>query len=266
MASFDAQELLAAGQAAWPDLHVEPERFARFVAEHLDDAAIPEDVPAGDLYLACACADGDPSAIQAFERRYSGDIDAAVAKMGAGAAVADEVKQILRSRFFVAGREGSPAIADFAGRGDLHGWVRVSAVREVLRIFKGQRRAIALEEALLDDLAAVADPETAALKRRYRADFVAAFREALAALEARDRTLLRYQVIDGLGVSAIGAIYQVHRATAARWLAKVRDQLAADTQRRLGARLGLGRAETESLMRLVRSSMDLSIVSLLAEP
>ena len=41
--------------------------------------------------------------------------------------------------------------------------------------------------------------------------------EAFAALESRERNLLRYALGDGLSVDAIGTLYRVHRATAARW-------------------------------------------------
>src|SRR5262249_28734058 len=161
-------------------------------------------------------AGGDPHAIQTFERRYFSDIDVAAARMGAPEAVADEVKQVLRVRFFVGGAERPPAITEYAGRGDLHGWVRVSAAPEGLRRYRTERRALALEQVLPAEIGA--GPETAALKRRCRADFVDAFRAAVAALPARERMLLKLQVVDGLGCTAIGAIHRVHRATAARWL------------------------------------------------
>jgi RNA polymerase sigma-70 factor (ECF subfamily) len=258
--------LVTAARAAWPGVDVDPERFVRFVAQRVAPEVEPRDLPASDLYLACACADGDPRAIAAFERRYFPGVDAAIATMRAPADVADEVKQVLRARFFVPTPRRHATIADFGGRGDLYGWVRVSAVREVLRILARQRRSVRLDEALLDELTAGGDPEVTAVKSRCRAELTTALREALAALSARDRTLLRYQVVDGLGISAMGAIYHVHRATVARWLAQVRAAVVADTQRRLATRLQLSQDEVESVIRLVQSQLDLNIVSLLGAP
>jgi RNA polymerase sigma-70 factor (ECF subfamily) len=258
--------MVAAARAAWPGIEVDPERFVRFVAQRVGPGVGPRDLPASDLYLACACADGDPRAIAAFERRYFRGVDAAMATMRAPAGVADEVKQVLRARFFVSTPERHATIADFGGRGDLNGWVRVSAVREALRILARQKRSVRLDEALLDELTAGGDPEIAAVKSRCRAELATALREALAALSPRARTLLRYQIVDGLGISAMGAIYGVHRATVARWLAQVRADVVADTQRRLATRLQLSQDEVESVIRLVQSQLDLSIVSLLGSP
>lgn len=258
---------VTAAEAAWPGVVLDPLHFVRFLAHRLteggDIAAELTELPAADLYLACACADGDPRAIAAFEERYFRDIDATVAGMRAPTGAADDVKQILRTRFFVASGGRPPAITEFGGRGNLHGWVRVSAVREVLRLFKRERRKVDLDEALLDDMVGFPDPEMAAVKAKCKSELGAAFRESLAALSARERTLLRYHIADGLSIDAIGSIYHVHRATAARWLAAVRERLVSDTQARLAAHLRLDRDEVESVIRLVRSQLDLSIVSLL---
>jgi RNA polymerase sigma-70 factor (ECF subfamily) len=256
-----------AGRAAWPGVEVEPTELARFVAARLPTGDAPAleitRLPGADLYLACACAAGDPRALAVFERSYFPDIDMAAAAMRAPASVVDEVKQVLRTRFFVASEPGRSAIAEYSGRGDLHGWVRVSAVREVLRLFKKEKRSVDLDDAMLEELAPVLDPEAAAVKARCTSELGDALREALAALPTRERTILRYHVVDGLGVSAIGSIYGVHRATAARWVADVRERVVRDTQRRMAARLRLSHEEVLSMIRLVRSQLDLGIVSML---
>jgi RNA polymerase sigma-70 factor (ECF subfamily) len=260
-------EFVAAGQAGWPELHLTPEALVTFLARVVPGPVLAgslADLPAPDLFLACACAAGDAAAMRAFERRYFRDVDVAVARLGAPDAIADEVKQILRVRFFVRTGTRPPAIAEYAGRGDLHGWVRVSAVREVLRLLGRQRRVAPVEDALLDEVGA-ADPEAAALKRRYRGEFASAFRAAVAELPVRARMLLKLQVVDGLGVTAIGAIYHVHRATAARWLSDTRARLLADTEGRLAMQLHLSGDEVKSLIRFIRSQLDLSIGSLLPD-
>jgi RNA polymerase sigma-70 factor (ECF subfamily) len=65
--------------------------------------------------------------------------------------------------------------------------------------------------------------------------------------------------VDGLTIDEIGALYQVHRATAARWISGARNTLLADTRARLTARLALTPSQFDSLMRLVRSELDLSL-------
>src|SRR5262249_2722135 len=108
---------IAAGRAAWPQIRVDDADFARFLAHRVghgeDLVAELRELPAADLYLACACAAGDPRAIAAFEAAYFANVDTAVAAMRAPFGSADEVKQILRTRFFVPVDGRPPAIADF---------------------------------------------------------------------------------------------------------------------------------------------------------
>jgi RNA polymerase sigma-70 factor (ECF subfamily) len=66
-------------------------------------------------------------------------------------------------------------------------------------------------------------------------------------------------VVDGLSIDALGEIYGVHRATAARWIAKIREDLLARTREAFSARAKVGRAEFESLLRLARSQLDVSL-------
>jgi RNA polymerase sigma-70 factor (ECF subfamily) len=97
------------------------------------------------------------------------------------------------------------------------------------------------------------------LKERYRGDLREAFGAAIAALEPRDRTLLRQHYVDGLSLEALAALHGVHRATCARWLASARDDIMSGLRKRLRAALGLEQREIESAIELVRSQLDLSL-------
>src|SRR5262249_52305165 len=119
------------------------------------------------------------------------------------ASVRDEATQIIRTQLLVP-REGRPAaIGDYAGRGALRSWLRVSVSRELVRIAKAQQRSTPLEEHLVVDAGYGDDPALEELKAKYRAELADAFRTALEELPARDRTLLRYQLIDGLTIDEI---------------------------------------------------------------
>ncbi len=250
------------GRQAWPGISVDGARFARHVAEKLSDsddaAAAVRSLPGRDLYLACACADGDVRAIAAFEDAYLSEVDIAAASTGAGADIAEETKQILRERLFVAAEGTAPGIADFAGRGDLRGWLRVTAIRQVLRLLKRGKREVPFESVLAGEVEPI-DPDLARLKEQYAREFNDSFREALSNMAPRERTMLRHQLIDKLSIDEIGALYGVHRATAARWLVKARSSLANDTQVRLAARLNLPATEIDSVIRLVQSQLDVTV-------
>jgi RNA polymerase sigma-70 factor (ECF subfamily) len=243
--------LIAAGRAAWPGVVVDEAAFAAFLAER--EAVEP--LHAADLYLACACARGDQTAIAAFLREVVPHIEAAVLGLGADPAQVDEVRAQLVDALLVGAR---PGIATYAGRGQLRSWVRSIAVRMGMRHL-GRTRAAGGDDALATLAAEVDDPEIEHLKARYGDAFRAAFAAALAALTARQRNLLRQHYLDELTVDQLGALYRVHRATAARWVAAAREALFDDTRRRMIDALGLAPSDYDSLLRLLHSQLDLSI-------
>jgi hypothetical protein len=103
------------------------------------------------------------------------------------------------------------------------------------------------------------------MKRQYGPAFKAAFAAAFSALAPRQRTLLRQQVLDGLTIDELGALYRVHRATAARWLERAREALLSGTRTALERELKVSATECESIMRLAQSQLHVSIRRLLGE-
>lgn len=245
--------LVAAARGAWPGVEIDEAVFVDYLAEREGDT-VPH---AGDLYLACGCTRGDPAAIAIFLREMVPHIEAAVLGLGADPAQVDEVRSQLCDALLVG---SPPGIATYAGRGQLRSWVRSIAVRMGMRQLGRTRAAAGAGDDALAALAADADdPEIEHLKARYGAAFRAAFAEALAALTARQRNLLRQHYLDELTVDQLGALYRVHRATAARWVAAAREALFDDTRKRMIEALGLAPTDYDSILRLLHSQLDLSI-------
>jgi RNA polymerase sigma-70 factor (ECF subfamily) len=263
--------LVAEGRSVWPDVAVDPARLVGFVAARLDGAVDPNDALGGlrpsDLYLACALTDGDRTALAAFDRHYMREVDIALARMRIGPPRANDVKQLVRQRLFVG--DGVPGkISEYAGRGDLRRWVRSVAVRTCLNdLRKGKNEVLADDDGLIAQQAMPGDdPELAYMKRTYAREFHAAFTEALANLGAREQTLLRYHHVDGLNIDEIGAIYRVHRVTAFRWLEKAKEKLVEATLVVMRTRLNVSPRELDSVLRLIRSQVHLSLVRHLGGP
>lgn len=268
--------LVAEGRTAWPQLHVDAIDVVAFIARQvtseLADAALDGLRPA-DLYLACGCAKQLPLAIAAFDRDYMREVDIALARMRVGPPRLADVKQLVRQRLFVGGgTAGTPTspgkITEYGGRGDLRRWVRSVAVRTCLNdLRRGKREILVDDDQLIAQHAiAVDDPELEYMKRTYSSEFKAAFGEALGKLGAREQTLLRYHHVDGLNIDEIGAIYRVHRVTAFRWLEKAKEVLVRSTLETLRARLKLPADELDSVLRMIRSQIHLSLVRHLGGP
>ena len=67
-----------------------------------------------------------------------------------------------------------------------------------------------------------------------------------------------------MSIDQLGVIYQVNRATAARWLAEARAVLLKATRVELHATLQLRPDECDSLIAFVSSQLDVSILRHLA--
>ena len=67
-------------------------------------------------------------------------------------------------------------------------------------------------------------------------------------LDDRSKNLLRHAYVDGHGIDAIGAIYGVHRATAARWVERAREQLVTQTIADLMQRHRVSEQEARSIV------------------
>jgi RNA polymerase sigma-70 factor (ECF subfamily) len=257
------EAMVAEAHRTWPAVDVPDADFAAYVGARLPTdesaAAALGKLCTRDLYLALACTRGDARALTTFEGHCVETIDAALARLGASSDIVAEVKQRLRRSLLVADG-GAPAIAQFSGRGNLRAWVRVIAVREALALVRQARRDTPIEDALLaQKLMPADDPELAYLKGMYRQEFKHAFAEAMQGLGDRERTLLRQHMLDGLNIDELGALYRVHRATAARWLESARQKLVERTLASLRSRLRVQPEELDSILRLIRSQLDVSV-------
>jgi RNA polymerase sigma-70 factor (ECF subfamily) len=252
---------VAEARAAWPGVSVAAEEFVRHLAVCLAGAAPLEALPrlhAADLYLALACGRGEPAAVDAFEKTQLAALAGTLASVDSSAEFADEVRQQLRVRLLMP----PPQILGYSGRGALAAWLRVAALRTALNLRRDRApRALPTDG---DGDGALVDPELALIKAQYRSGFKAAFARAVASLDAEDRSLLRLHLIERLSIDELGALLQVHRATAARRIAHCRTQLLERTEAELAQALGVRSDEVESVIGLVRSQLDLSLHGLLA--
>jgi RNA polymerase sigma-70 factor (ECF subfamily) len=253
-----------AGRRAWPGVEITREQFAA----HLAAVDGVTSAFAADLYLAAACIARDTTALACFDRDVLPSAKHAIVAIESAAGFVDEAMQRLRASLLV-GDDGAPRLARYSGRGPLRAWVGIAGARTALMMLRSQKRA---REVPIDDderwaealaLISTSDPELELLKRQYADAFAAALRDAVTALEPRARTVLRMSFVDALSIDDIGAVYAVHRATAARWIQRACDDVFEETRRLLAERLALSSTELDRMTALVRSQLDVSLSQLL---
>jgi RNA polymerase sigma-70 factor (ECF subfamily) len=245
----------------WPDLALPFDTFTR----HLERLGAPDGISFGsDLFLTFACLEGEPGAIVYFEERILSATRGVVGRMRPDTDFIDEVLQELRTKMLVGDREQRKALAGYAGRGPLLAWVRVAASRAAIDALRAAGAApplVEVPEVLQDhDLG----PEVRVLVESHREAFQAALGEALSALSAQERNLLRRHLVDGMSLEEIAAPYGVHPATIARRLASLRDGIADAVRARLTRRFGkLDDDQLQSLFRAIRSQVYVTLSPLL---
>jgi RNA polymerase sigma-70 factor, ECF subfamily len=224
-----------------------------------------------DLYLACACLLGRKGAVERVLGEHKEAIDSVARRVGLTTEARDDLVQILGERLFVksddtgppgATSSAPPRIAQYTGSGPLRAWIKAVATRIALDLVRRGPRDKPTGEEPSDDLlvARIADaPDVQLAKETDRSHLREALRSSFATLSAQERNLLRYAILDGLGIDELAKIYQVHRATAARRLVASRDRLAEGVRQYLRTNLQLDESACMSLVRDGLSQVDLTL-------
>lgn len=221
------------------------------------------DLHVADVYLACACGHEDPIAIRTLEHDYLAQMPRFIKKTSADRAFIDEVMQALRCKLLLRD-EGAPKILEYAGRGSLGAWLRVTAIRTAQTALRRAGHDVSVAEQ--DALGKSADGELELFRKRLGPAVTEAFRDALRSLSAEQRNLLRLHYFEGLSFERIGALFHVNRATACRRVAEARRATLERTRRKLRDELALRESEIDTLTRLLRSQIDVAISSIVNAP
>jgi RNA polymerase sigma-70 factor, ECF subfamily len=261
-------------RAQWPAVALPAEPFVTHLAERLPEAdpnspiePLLEQLSLAELYLACACVRGIPSAIELLERNYLAKLPGLLRSPSQSDVTIDDVCQLARMKILVRTPEGGPRIAEYTGRGALLSWVRVTAVRIAIKLQVVEKPA---SEQDADTVFAAlpapgVDAELDLIKRRHHTDFRQAVREAFSVLAADERHLLRLYVVEQLSMYELAALFRVNQSTVSRWLKTVRQTVYEETLRRLQARLGLSARDFKSFLAVLDSQLDLGISQLLKQ-
>ncbi|NMO13427.1 RNA polymerase subunit sigma-70 [Pyxidicoccus fallax] len=267
LASVEGLEALLRGhveaaRAAWPSLTLPAEDYVRHLTRHLPTgkaAEVLRILHGADLYLACACAQGEPAALRAFEQDVLRYIPA---RLGAlSPSMVEEVLQVLRERLLVGGAGAPPRIGSYAGRAPLLTWVGIVAARIAGELVERNGRELLVTESpqVFARMLATANPEHEVLREDARQMLVEAIQKVVATLSAQERALLRLHYFHGFTMDRLAQLYGDSRSGVARKVTQARQLLLEGVQAELAGQLRHDALAVESLLGLVRSQLDISL-------
>jgi RNA polymerase sigma-70 factor (ECF subfamily) len=262
------RKLCEQAEAAWPSLPFDGDAFVRYLAERWPSSngsvAALKALRAPELALTQACVRGDPQALELLDRLYLAQVQRYLPKLGALGRDLDEVKQLLRERLLLSPPGESPRIASYRGQGPLGAWIRTVAARAAMELDRKAQARETSATAEFERLVTFDDPELSHNRRLYLGEIKEAFQAALDTLHARDTSILKLHYIDGMSASDVGRLYRVNARTVQRWMAESRSRIVELTRARLRRKLGLSGSQLDSLEKLARSQLDVSIERILA--
>jgi RNA polymerase sigma-70 factor, ECF subfamily len=252
------------GMRAWPGIACNTETFWRIadrcvtlLSEQRATAVDFDAVNARDLYIVAALMDQQPGAQVAFDQAFLLPTQGAMTRAGLHAQGMADALQIIRERMLLPHDGQPPRILDVVGHGDLGSLFRVIALRTALNLRRTDERLDATNEddAVFEKLISCHNPERMLIKQEARDLLKAAILSAVATLTDRDRTLLRLHFFHKLTIDDLGRMYDVHRATAARWLGKTHAHLDRETRSQLSKRMATNSDHLQSVLELAFSSL-----------
>ncbi len=209
-----------------------------------------------DDYVRLACLAAVPGAAEVFAREYLTPLRPTLARICQSEEETETALQDVREKLLL---PPMSRLESYQPSGRLRAWLRVLATRTAIDRTRGRRaqrrREITLEEYL--ETSALA-PEDQYLLREWSTEVRGALRRAVKRLPSRERQALRMHLVLGWSVTVIGRALSVHRATAARWIATAKTQLASLAKEELTAELGTS-TDPKELFADLPSQLDLSL-------
>jgi RNA polymerase sigma-70 factor, ECF subfamily len=232
--------------------------LARAIEDIADDELLA--LHAVDLVHARCCQRGDHGALKQFDTAYGPDLDRAIAKSPNLGVTAEEFRQLVRGRLFVA--DGAPPrIASYRGSGALRSWVRVMASRLVVDLSRRHDDRTRLDDDLAKRIGQAGDHELGLLRHAYGEALAPAFERALTGLTPRQRNLLRQRFLHAVTVERLAQSYDVHRSTVFDWLDKARSALLRGVRHELAETIP--GEKLDSVVALLGSDLHISVQRML---
>src|SRR5687768_12569441 len=185
-----------------------------------------------ELALACACAAGNEAAWDHFVLEYRPVLYRAADAMDPSGGARELADSLYADLFGLqaAGGERRSLFRYFHGRSSLATWLRAVLAQRLVDRARVRARVEPLPD---EEPAAPAQQAPDPDRARYLPLIHAAFRDALARLDARDRLRLLYYYAQGLTLAQTGRLLREHEASVSRHLSSARKTIRREVERQL---------------------------------
>jgi RNA polymerase sigma-70 factor (ECF subfamily) len=236
--------------------------------------AFIDEIRPDDLCLIIACERGDENAWEELVSKFDQTVKQAARRLTANQEDADDLAGSIWAELYGLRQDGDgrkkSKLAYYSGRGSLAGWLRAVVSQLAVDQFRKQSKFVQIEESReFENLAEESsnnsnnhlvvhhndDPEELLTVKQTGQDVGEAVKNAIAALEAEDRLILKLYYFDDLKLKEIASTFGYHEATASRRLARIQTEIRRSVERELRERRGWTDSEVkeslaESAMRL----------------
>jgi RNA polymerase sigma-70 factor (ECF subfamily) len=227
-----------------------------------------------DLFLACACAEGDNVAWEIFQKRYQSTIRKTALHALGNAAQAQELADTLATDLFLPSQPGASKgdnkIGQYHGMGSLEGWLKVVIHRLAIDRFRIQSRSVSLEDLEVEPVsnASHVQPDCSIVAFDTHKCWQMVSRcltDALSELTIQDRLVLNMYYLQDLSLKDIGRWLQVHESTASRLLDRLKTDLRKAVGQQLQKEFKVKKNEVRHVIQLAQSHLEIDLKKILTE-
>ena len=235
-------------------------------------------IRADDLCLIIACEKGDETAWNDLVKNFDSTVKSAARKISNNAEDAEDLASSIWAELFGLknDREGKikSKLSYYSGRGSLGGWLRAIVSQLAIDQFRKQSHLVQIEEnrefenlanessEKTDNKSVVstsANPEEIFSETEAQKNVSNALKEAIAALKAEDKLILKLYYFDDLKLKDIGNALGFHEATASRKLVRVQTEIRKSVEKFLQTKHGWKPEEVKRFLSDAASKLGINL-------
>jgi RNA polymerase sigma-70 factor (ECF subfamily) len=252
-------------------------------AGHNEIKQFVDEIRADDICLIIACEKGDEKAWEYLVANFDSTVKSAARKISANNDDAEDLASSIWAELYGLRQDAEgnkkSKLAYYSGRGSLAGWLRAVVSQLAVDEYRKQSRFVQVEENrefenLAEESSNNSDnhnvvhhadnPEELLTNEQTSRDVSLALKEAVAALDAEDRLVMKLYYFDDLRLKEIAAMFGYHEATASRKLVRIQSDIRKTVEKKLRTKHGWNESEVKRYLSETASKLGISVEKLFA--